>query len=146
MKAINWGRVILGGIVAGIIVNVSEFVLNTVVLKSQNEEMMRALGKTVPMTGATTAVWVIWGFLFGIAAVWLYAAIRPRYGPGLATAAKAGIAAWFFAHLLCEIVFANMGLCAFSSALVPLVWTLVEGILATALGAWVYKEDTMATA
>ncbi len=141
MKGINWGRVILGGIVAGIVVNISEFLLHGVVLKAAAEEAMKALGKTVPMTGATIAIWMIWGFLFGIAAVWLYAAIRPRYGAGPATAAKAGIGAWFFSHLLCGIVFMNMGLSPGGSMAVPLVWTLVESIVATVVGAWLYKEE-----
>ncbi len=141
MRSINWGRVILGGIVAGIVVNISEFLLHGVVLKAAVEEAMKALGKTVPMTGATTVIWLIWGFLFGIAAVWLYAAIRPRYGAGPATAAKAGIAAWFFAHLLCAIAFVNMGLFSGGSETIPLVWTLVESIVATVVGAWLYKEE-----
>ena len=141
MKSINWGRVFLGGILAGIVVNVSEFVLHDVVFKKEAEEMMKSLGKTMSQAGSTIAVWVLWGFLFGIAAVWLYAAIRTRYGPGSGTAVKAGIAAWFFMHFLCEIVFVNMGLAVFASVLVPLLWTLVECIVATVLGAWVYKED-----
>ncbi len=140
MRSINWGRVILGGIVAGIVVNISEFLLHAVVLKTAGEEAMKALGKTVSMTGATIAIWLIWGFLFGIAAVWLYAAIRPRYGAGPGTAAKAGIGAWFFAHFLCAIVFMNMGLFPSGSMTVPLIWTLVEAIVATVVGAWAYKE------
>jgi hypothetical protein len=34
MKGINFGRVILGGIVAGILIKISEFLLNEKVLKS----------------------------------------------------------------------------------------------------------------
>ena len=33
---------------------------------------------------------VIWGLFVGIFPVWLYAAIRPRYGAGLKTALGAG--------------------------------------------------------
>jgi len=143
MRSINWGRVIAGGLLAGIIVNISEGILNAVVLKTQNEEFMKSLGKTMPQGASVMVVWLIWGFLFGIAAVWLYAAIRPRYAPGPGTAVKAGICAWFFSHLLCQIVFANMGLSPFSTAILPLVWTLVESIVATVLGAWVYKEETV---
>jgi len=140
MRSVNWGRVILGGIVAGIVVNVSETLLNAVVLRRQNEEMMRALGKTMPVSGAAMAVWMLWGVLFGIAAVWLYAAIRPRYGAGPATAVKAGIAAWFLAHLLGLIAQVNMGFLTAGMVFLPLVWTLVESILATLAGGWVYKE------
>jgi hypothetical protein len=50
MKGINLGRVIIGGLVAGVLINISEFVLNTVVLKTEMEAGMKALGKTVPQS------------------------------------------------------------------------------------------------
>jgi hypothetical protein len=141
MRGINWGRVFLGGIVAGIVVNISEFLLHGIVLKEAGEQAMKALGKTVPMGGANTVVWLIWGFLYGIAAVWLYAGIRPRYGAGPGTAAKAGFAIWLLGHFLCAIVFINMGLFSGGSETMPLIWTLVESIVATLVGAWLYKEE-----
>src|SRR5207249_3963498 len=39
-------------------------------------------------------MFLAWGFLVGIFAVWLYAAIRPRYGAGPKTALCAGAAVW----------------------------------------------------
>ena len=61
MKPVNWGRVILGGIAAGVVINLSEWVLNEVVLKKQNEEAMKALGKSgtgsiAPMIEGDTAL------------------------------------------------------------------------------------------
>jgi hypothetical protein len=32
--------------------------------------------------GAQLAMFIAWGFLVGIVAIWLYAGIRPRYGAG----------------------------------------------------------------
>ena len=140
MGKINWGRVILGGIVAGIVINLSEWVLNEFVMKDKWQAAMTALGKTQAMTINHIIVWNIWGFLAGIGAVWLYAAIRPRFGPGAGTAVKAGVAVWFFAHLLGAIVMMNLGLFPRDLMMIPLVWTLVETILAAVAGAWVYKE------
>jgi hypothetical protein len=139
MKRINFGRVILGGLVAGVLINISEFVLNTIVLKSQMEEGMKALGKTVPQSGGTIAVWTILGFAMGIASVWLYAAIRPRYGAGAGTAARAGVFVWFFGSLVCTVVIVNMGLFPFN--VLSVVWTLAQAIITTIVGAWLYKED-----
>jgi hypothetical protein len=141
MKSINWGRVILGGIVAGIVINISEFVLNEIVLKAQNEEAMKALGRSMPTGGGAMGVWIVLGFVIGIAAVWLYAGIRPRYGPGAATAAKAGVAVWILGALYSAIVFWNLGL--YPLNFVALLWTLIESIVATVAGAWVYKEDSV---
>jgi hypothetical protein len=40
------------------------------------------------------------GLAYGILMVWLYVAIRPRYGAGPKTAALAGLAAWAIGTLL----------------------------------------------
>jgi len=138
MGKVNFSRVILGGVVAGIVINISEFVLNGVVMKTQMEEWMKALGKPVPMSGSAMAVWIVWAFAAGIVLVWLYAAIRPRYGAGPGTAARAGLAMWFFASLLAMVAMQNMGL--FPLSPVVLVWTLVEAVVAAIAGAWVYRE------
>lgn len=138
MGKINLSRVILGGLLAGIIVNISEFLLHTVVLKAQHEAAMSALGKAMPTGGSTMTVWILFGFAWGIAAVWLYAAIRPRFGPGARTGACAGVTAWFFGGFLGSVAMWNMGLFPFNG--VELVWTLVEAIVATIAGAWLYKE------
>ncbi|MGH9368767.1 MAG: hypothetical protein ACRD3M_13965 [Thermoanaerobaculia bacterium] len=139
MKPINWGRVILGGIVAGVIVNISEFVLNEVVLKKANEEAMKALGKSMPTGGGTMMVWILWGFALGIVAVWLYAAIRPRFGAGPGTAVKAGLAVWVLAYLFSTVAFVNLGIFPFNA--LGFIWTLVEPVVATVVGAWLYKEE-----
>jgi hypothetical protein len=144
MKRINFGRVILGGLVAGLLINISEFVLNSVVLKSEMEAGMKALGKTVPQSGGTIAVWMILGFVTGIASVWLYAAIRPRYGAGPGTAARAGVVVWFFGSLVCTVVIVNMGLFPFNA--LPVVWELAQAVIATIIGAWLYKEEGAALA
>jgi hypothetical protein len=138
MKGINFGRVILGGLLAGVLINVSEFVLNNVVLKADMEAGMKALGRSVPMDGKTIAVWMILGFAIGIASVWLYAAIRPRYGAGAGTAARAGVAVWFFGSLVTTVVMVNMGLFPFNA--VAVFWELAQGIITTIAGAWLYKE------
>lgn len=140
MGKINWGRVILGGLAAGVVINLSEWVLNDVVLKEQWAENMRALGKSGEVTANQIVVWNIWGFLAGIGLVWLYAAIRPRFGPGAGTAVKAGLAVWFFAHFLWTLGSWNMGIFPANALVIGLAWTLVETILAGLVGGWVYKE------
>jgi hypothetical protein len=139
MKGINFGRVILGGIVAGILINISEFVLNEKVLKSDWDAALKAMGKS--MTGdSAILVWILYGFVLGIAAVWLYAAIRPRYGAGAGTAARAGVAVWFFQSFLPTVAQANLALFPRNILMTSCVWALVELIIATVLGAWLYRE------
>jgi hypothetical protein len=138
MSRVNFSRVILGGILAGVLINISEYLRYDVVMRGEFEAGLRGLGKGLPQGGVVTAVWTLWGFALGIAAVWLYAAIRPRYGAGAATAVRAGIAVWFFTSLLAIIALRAMGL--FGISFVALGWTLVECVAATVAGAWLYRE------
>ena len=61
MGKINWTRVILGGLVAGVIINIFEYVLNGVILAKDMEVAIRALGKQ--MGGGALAMFTVWGFL-----------------------------------------------------------------------------------
>ena len=45
MSRINLGRVLIGGLVAGIIINVGEFILNGVLLEEEMNAAMAALNR-----------------------------------------------------------------------------------------------------
>jgi hypothetical protein len=51
------------------------------------------------MSGGIIAARVVTSFIVGILLVWIYAAIRPRFGPGMRTATKAGLVVWAFGFL-----------------------------------------------
>ena len=77
MGHINFGRVVLGGLLAGLVINISEFLLNGVVLAEDMNAVMAAMNKP-PMTGSMIGLFLLLGFGLGVVLVWLYAAIRPR--------------------------------------------------------------------
>ena len=54
-----------------------EFLLNGVILANDMQAAISALSKQ--MGGGALASFTVWGFLVGIFAVWLYAAIRPPF-------------------------------------------------------------------
>lgn len=140
MAHTNRGRVILGGLLAGVFINVFQFITDGVVLKEAWAEVMQSLGKS-PATGTKAIVlFNIEGFLLGIAAVWVYAAIRPRYGAGVRTALRAGAAVWFMAAVLPDIVSAALGIIPGWILLTTGAVGLVEIVIATVIGAWPYKE------
>ena len=142
MGRINWGRVFLGGLLAGVVINIGEYLFHAVLFKDEVAEMMRAIGKdpAAIMSGNAIVIWNILGFLTGIGAVWGYAAIRPRFGAGAKTAAIAGVAVWYFSRFLGAIGEMNMGMMSQKMIMTGLVWGLVEMIIATIAGAWAYKE------
>jgi hypothetical protein len=77
----------------------------------------------------------------GIWTMWLYAAIRPRYGPGPKTAAVAGLAGWIAVAII-EIELSALLLLPISlgGLAVPLGVALPAMIVAAMLGAWQYQE------
>ena len=141
MGQINWGRVLLGGIVAGIIIDVGEFVLHGVVLGTEWRQAMEALGRPLQETVGNMVFYVLLGFPYGILAVWLYAAIRPRFGAGPTTALYAGFGVWVLGYLLPTLVWVPMELFPGRLVRIALLAGLVEVLVATLAGAWLYKEQ-----
>jgi hypothetical protein len=82
--------------------------------------------------------------ILGCLAVWLYAAIRPRFGPGARTAMIAGIAAWGLYYGLMVMNYAAQGIWPVSGLVITAIWGLLELILATTLGARFYTEPAPA--
>lgn len=82
---------------------------------------------------------VIAGVLLGIWTMWLYAAIRPRYGPGPKTAAIAGLAVALFG-VLTDAIWASMGFIAPEVLVAPVAVAVPVIIVAAVVGAWLYKE------
>ena len=88
---------------------------------------------------------VLYDFLAGIFLVWLYAAIRPRFGAGPKTAVYAGLAFWVVAGLFHGVSEAPMGLFPLSLYLATVACGVVLVPVAAVAGAWVYKEESAAT-
>jgi len=143
MGKINWGRVIAGGLLAGLVLNVFDFVIHGVLLADQWNAALAALGKG-EMSGSAIVWYVVFDFLLGIAAVWLYAAIRPRYGPGPKTAAWAGLFLWFVVGALFNLAQMPSGLWPGNLLVISAAVALVYVPLAAVAGAWAYKEETAA--
>jgi hypothetical protein len=139
MSRINYARVLIGGLVAGLVVNVGETVLNRFVVAEQSQAAMERLG-LAPQTGAAMALYLFMGFAMGILIVWLYAAIRPRFGPGPGAATMAGIAGWALFSGLGTLNFLAMGAWPATLLIISLVWGLFEFILAALLGSRFYSE------
>lgn len=138
MGRIDYGRVVLGGLLAGLIINISEFLLNGVVVAREMEQAMRALNRPVDNT---MIVWfTLFGFALGLAAVWVYAAIRPRFGAGAKTAACGAFAIWFLSYLYPSAFFAAMQLFPLKLIVIGTLWGLPEIVIATIAGAWLYRE------
>lgn len=138
MGTINLRGVILGGLVAGLVLNVFDFLMYGVVLAADMEAAMQAVGKS--MEGQPIWLYVLLDFLFGIWIVWLYAMIRPRYGPGPRTAVIAGLFVWVGLGVLHAIGEAPMGIVPTRLWAIVVAVFLVVAPLAALAGARFYSE------
>jgi hypothetical protein len=139
MSNINLGRVVLGGLLAGLVLNIGEFLLNDYVLGSQMKEFMTRHNFPEP-AGSFIAIAVGLTFVMGIVLVLGYACIRTRLGPGVKTALMAGLFAWFGVYFYSGTINSVfMGLPG-STIVLLLVWGLVQYSLGAIAGAWLYKE------
>ena len=139
MGKINWSRVVLGGLLAGVVLNVVDWVLYGIVLSKDYAAAMQALGKQGSMDNLIP--WFVFlDFVTGIALVWVYAAIRPRFGASAKTGAIAGLAVWFFIAFLHALGEAPMQLFPQRLYVIGVVVALFQLPIATAVGAYLYKE------
>jgi hypothetical protein len=132
-------RVILGGLAAGLIINIGETILNVALA---GEELAQALQarNLPPVGGAAIGYFVVMCFVLGVLMVWTYAAIRPRFGPGVKTAVIVAVLAWFMTLVWSGGAQVAMGIMPLSLTIFGLVWGLVEFIIASLVGAKLYRE------
>lgn len=147
MGKINWGRVVLCGVLTGVVWGV----LYAIALPLVGRDFLTALPQrytfrvpwgTLPATGAGLAGIVLpllTPFMLGLSTMWLYAAIRPRYGPGPKTAAVAGVALWFFGSWV-DVFWSALGAVPLGALVGPVAANLPIFLGAAVVGAWPYKE------
>ena len=141
MAQINTGKVIAGGLAGGLVLNVVDFLVNGVWLADKWTAQTAKLNPNLNMMSSNAiASYVVTDFLLGLLIVWLYAAIRPRFGPGSGTAVKAALAIWAVVALIsANFYFSGM----YGPKLVALScgMTLVGMLAGGNVGAMMYKEE-----
>jgi len=97
MAKINMQKVLAGGLVAGVVLNVLDYLAYGVIFAASFPTQPGMKG----LLGLPLIPWfVIVDFLYGFVLVYLYAAIRPRFGAGPQTALIAGLLMWVMVGLL----------------------------------------------
>ncbi len=144
MSGINTGRVILGGLLAGLVLNVGEFILNMFVIDEERMTEIYSAMNLDPPGSSAIAIFVVLLFVLGITTVWVYAAMRQRLGPGPKSAAIAAIPIWIAGFLIPTVGYAVQGMVPTNLAILAMVWGLAEMIAAAIVGAWLYTEGEAA--
>ena len=141
--AINASKVVVGGLAAGVVSNILGYVFFGVLLGPRMEAESVAVAPALQgrgMSGSAIGAHVIAEFVLAILLVWLYAAMRPRFGPGPRTAVYAALAVW-----LCGVLFhmdwVVVGLMTTTTFVLASAAALVQVVVTAIVGAMLYKEE-----
>jgi hypothetical protein len=140
--AINTSRVVIGGLAAGVVGNIIGFVGFGVLLGPRMEAEAVAVAPALAGRGASGAaitVNVIAQFVIGVLIVWLYAAMRPRFGPGMKTASLAAMVVWLCGFLF-HLDWLLVGMMSPATYLLASAVALVSTLAVAAVGGMMYSE------
>jgi len=140
MNRINVGRVLLGGLVAGLVISIGNFLINRVLLRDAMNADFSRLHVAEPGSDFIAKA-VVMTFILGIAIVYLYAAIRPRFGAGVKTAICAGLLAWFFVFLYTRVLLGMVLRMPVDLIVKGIALGLIVYVIGAVAGAWLYKEE-----
>jgi hypothetical protein len=143
MKA---ARVVAGGLLAGLVLNVGEAALHGAVLAEPTAAAMAALGRTDASSAAGLTALIGITFLQGVLGMWLYALVVQdgmKRGPA---AVAAGLTVWVLSAVYAGVYFGAgfPNLLPSSLVWIPVAWDLVEYPLAIFIGALAYREPRSA--
>ena len=141
MGRINIGRLILGGIVAGLAYDALGYLVDGILLAERWTDGMAFLGHN-QFSLLQGILFNAAGLVVGFVAVSVYVGIRPRFGAGPVTAAYAGVAAWILTSLIPNFEFMwILGLFEHHLTVFTTLGAFAEIVLATVLGAALYQEQ-----
>jgi len=140
MARMNTGRLFLGGLAAGVVANGLDYVINTVLMKTEGADMVQRLNLSQDKVNASAMTWVVVDFVWGLLLVFTYAAMRPRFGPGPKTAVVSGATLWL---AVCSMFagLSAMGIQTEQAFIKSAALTLISTLAASLVGAAIYKED-----
>lgn len=144
---VNWGRFVVGAIIASIIAFFTDGFLHEKLLQADWQAVYASLGAKEPTEhGASMVYFAVFELGRGFIAMLLYVLMRPTCKPGPKTAAWAGLIVWIAFSLTGPAQFIPLGF--FSNALWIKVgaFQLVTSIVAAIVAAALYKDAVQPSA
>ena len=142
MAKINWGRLIVGSLIAAIIMFVTDGFIHETIAKADWHAVYEGLRATEPQPhGLSMVYFALFELGRGFTAMMFYVTMRSFFGAGPKTAVLAGIVGWIAFSLSGPVQFIPLGF--FSNALWLKVGAihLITSIVATIAGAALYKDE-----
>jgi hypothetical protein len=139
---INVSRLILGGFVAGVVLNVITGFANACILNGDFQNWANGMGNHLHPPGPPIQIcfWLLMGLIDGLVGVSIYIGMRPRFGAGPKTALLAGLLVWTVGRLCVAFDMFALGVFPWQflagQSILGLA-AILPGVLA---GACIYKE------
>ena len=137
----NYGRIVLGGIVGGVVYNVVGIVVNMIALGERYKILQDQRIFRVEPRLPFLPIYILIIFAISIGLVWLYAAVRPRLGPGPGTALTVGLLVGLIHAVPAAIAQFSWSYAGGVVSLWQAIETVAGSALATLAGAWAYREE-----
>lgn len=137
MGKINVGKLIVGAIAAGVVLNVGDYVINEVIMKGAYDTVMAA--RNVDPAAMNLATLIVLDFAMALLLVFTYAAIRTRFGAGPKTAIVAGLMVALVSNITAAY-FVGMGFFGWDVWMPSAALGTANTIIAALVGGVLYKE------
>lgn len=145
MNSINTGKVIVGGVVAGIVMLVfgalQESLQGIFIPVEVPAETAAESSGGAGFTEPNNTAMMLYIVGIGIMIAWTYAAIRPRFGPGPGTAIKASTMVWACWTLFGFTTTYWLGILSGAEVVFGTVYAFVYMNVAGYVAAMMYQED-----
>jgi hypothetical protein len=140
--SINVTRLLFGGLAAGLVLFLVTGVVNGAILNADFQAWLQSMGSLIhpPAQPIPMALWTLMSFIYGLAGVWLYASIRPRFGAGPKTALMSGLMLWTVSKLATALDLIALGILPGKIIAGELLGSLVATLAAILVGGWLYRE------
>jgi hypothetical protein len=146
LPRINVKSVLIAGGIAGVVMNLIDIAANFVIvdngLRQRLDQINPALWAQMNAPGRLLQ-YILIDFVFAIALVWLYAAIRPQFGAGPKAALVAASYGWAL-YTVTQLLFVMMGLFTIKYVAGNAILTFVNYAATALVGAKFYKEGSQA--
>jgi len=137
---VNYKRILTGGLVAGLIINILDFlVMLAVTGKIYEKFQAKGLFLKDPRL-PFIPLWILGMFAVGLLLAWFYAAVRPRLGAGPGTALLVSFILALMVHVPYNFSEACWGQTGRLLPLVHMTAGIIEMVIAGYFAAWIYKE------
>lgn len=140
MMSTNWRRVVLGGVCAGLVFNALGMAGAFLIHLAESFERFG-----IEPTGAIALLHSGLRLGLGFAAVLLYVGFRGGLGPGPWTAMRSSALVWFIGYVPGSVVMKELGVLNDGQLAFALAWGFAETVIATQLGAFLYREKDRAS-